>query len=246
MGRHTTRPMGLSMFTLSLGAPFGIPTRVHWSFWLLVLWFAGRELMGPDPSAHAAAWSALFILSLFACVGLHEFGHALAARAFGIHTRSITLLPFGGVALLEGTPWRPSQELVVALAGPAVNLALAPPLIGLAMVMGLSLGESGLSAGSLGEFLALLAIANIILLVFNLLPAFPLDGGRALRAVLCMFLPRGRASRIAAALGQGFAVVFAGVGLWMGNFLLVAIAILVFLASRAEAARYAPPTPPGY
>jgi Zn-dependent protease len=242
MQHHAPPPSGLSMFTLSLGRPFGIPTQIHWSFWALLIWFGGRELTGPNPSVHAAAWSMLLILAVFACIALHEYGHALAARRFGIRTLGVTLLPIGGVAMLERTPTRPLQELAVALAGPAVNLVLAPAFVGLAFALGLTVDDAGMRVRGPADFVLLLGIINVVLLVFNLIPAFPMDGGRALRAVLCLFLARGRATRLAARVGQGFAVLFAGYGLANGDLLLAVIGVFVFLACRAELLRYPPAT----
>lgn len=213
-----------------LGDVAGIGIYVHWSFLVLPV-IVGYSAFGSGGVA-AAAESVLFILAVFACVALHELGHALAARRFGIDTQDITLLPIGGVARLDRMPRKPSQELVIALAGPAVNLVIAA-----AIFAGLSLGSSvrSMFAGGLwtSPFLAQLMVANVVLVVFNLLPAFPMDGGRVLRSVLAMRVSYLRATEIAAGIGQGMAILLGIVGL-MGNGMLVLIALFVFLAARGE------------
>ena len=163
---------------------------------------------------------------------LHEFGHIWAARRYGIRTPDVTLLPIGGVASMERMPEKPAQEIVVALAGPAVNAVIAIVLIA---ALGLSFDPSQIvGRGLQSSFWAQVAVANVILLVFNLIPAFPMDGGRVLRAVLAMWLGFGPATKVAARIGQGLAVVFAFLGL-MGNPLLILIAVFIFLAAAGEA-----------
>ena len=175
-----------------------------------------------------------FMLALFGSVLLHEFGHALTAKAFGIGTRDITLLPIGGISRIEKMPDKPRQELAVALAGPAVNIVIA----GLLFVFlsrtnaWVPLDKLALTQGSLLERVLL---ANISLLFFNLLPAFPMDGGRALRALLACWVNYGQATRIAAGVGQVFAVIFGFVGLLV-NPLLVLIAVFVWFGASQEAA----------
>ncbi len=210
---------------------FGSEIRVHITFFLLLLWIgiAHYQIGGL-----AAAISGLaFILALFACVVAHEFGHALAARRYGIRTPDITLLPIGGLARLERMPEKPRQEIIVALAGPAVNVVIAVVLIGL---FGTQTDVDALASLEDPQqgFFARLAAVNIFLVVFNMIPAFPMDGGRVLRAVLAMSRSRARATRIAARIGQGFAFFLGFVGL-MGNPVLIFIAIFVYLAASAEA-----------
>jgi Zn-dependent protease len=173
------------------------------------------------------------ILLLFLCVLLHEYGHALTARRFGIGTRSITLLPIGGLALLESMPKDPRQEILVALAGPAVNLAIAVALFLGLLIAGRTGALTGfdLDGGSIPE--TLLA-ANLLLAVFNMLPAFPMDGGRVLRAVLALRMDRVRATRLAARVGQVLAVGLGFLGL-IGNPFLVLIAVFVWIGAGSEA-----------
>jgi Zn-dependent protease len=210
----------------------GIDVRVHATFFLLLAWFGFVYY-------ESGGWEAmlsglLFIVLLFVCVLLHEFGHALAARAYGINTPDITLLPIGGVARLERMPEKPVQELVVALAGPAVNVVIA---LGLVIVLGRFFAPADLDAMAEGRanlLVSLLAI-NVTLVFFNLLPAFPMDGGRVLRALLAMRLKHAKATRIAAFIGQAVAVIFALYGLYHSNPFLIIIAVFVFLGARAEA-----------
>ncbi len=211
----------------NLGTISGIRIRLHWSFVLLPVWIYFSSIM--SGSGFAAAVAALvFVLAIFGCVVLHELGHALAARQFGIATRDITLLPFGGVAALERMPRNPFQELWVAVAGPLVNVVIAT-----VVVAGLAISPA-VAASSAGHFLWQLAFANMVLVVFNLIPAFPMDGGRVLRSVLAMFMDYARATSIAALVGQTAAVGLGMLGLLSGNFMLILIAGFVFLAARAE------------
>ncbi|HRX82778.1 MAG TPA: site-2 protease family protein [Pirellulaceae bacterium] len=213
-----------------LGKLAGIGVYLHWSFWLLPAWImlsAGGGLAG-------AVGSVLFVFAIFGCVVLHELGHALMARHYGIGTRDITLYPIGGVASLMRMPRRPSQELAIALAGPAVNVVIAGVLFGVLLVAGI--GTQGVAfnvAG--GSFLINLLVVNIFLVLFNMLPAFPMDGGRVLRAFLAMRKPYLRATEIAVRVGQVVAVFLGVMGLFNGGTLLF-IAAFVFLAAQAELA----------
>src|SRR5512147_789112 len=186
-------------WSFHLGRLLGIDVYIHFTF-LLLLAFIGFSHGFATRSAEAALGGVLFFAGLFVCVLLHEYGHALAARRYGIGTRDITLLPIGGVARLERMPEKPSQEFVVALAGPAVNVVIA-----IGLFVGLKLGGWWQPLSSLsttgGNLFERLLIANVFLVLFNLLPAFPMDGGRVLRALLAMKLNHTRATRIAARIG---------------------------------------------
>lgn len=215
------------MRTWKLFTIAGTAVRLHPTFLLLLLWIVVvKNLEGW--SGAAVAEELLFVLALFGCVVLHEFGHVFVAARFGVRTREITLLPIGGVARLESIPRQPWQELLIALAGPAVNLALA---LSLAVV----LQPSDLAAEPLElPLLARLAVFNIVMGLFNLLPAFPMDGGRVLRAGLALVLDYGRATAIAASLGQLLAGCLALLGL-LGNPFLVLVALFIWLGASQEA-----------
>ncbi len=214
-----------------LGRIAGIDVYVHFTFLLLLGWI-GVSHYTQGGWAQAAV-GILFILALFGIIVLHELGHALAARRYGIPTRDITLLPIGGVARLERMPDKPWQEFVVALAGPAVNVALAAILY-VVLRFGRDLTEVNqamqVGAGFLSQFFWI----NIFLAVFNMLPAFPMDGGRVLRALLAMKLDYVRATQIAATIGQAMAILFAFIGLFENPFL-VFIALFVWLGAAQEA-----------
>jgi len=181
----------------------------------------------------AAAGALALILGIFGSVLLHEFGHALAARRYGIRTPDITLLPIGGVARLERLPEGPAAELVVALAGPLVNVVIAAVLYVVLRVFG---GSAPMSDASLvgGNLAAQLLATNVWLVLFNLLPAFPMDGGRVLRAVLAAWLGRSRATQVAAAVGQAFAFVFVLAGFFF-NPMLIFIGLFIYVAADSEA-----------
>ncbi len=220
-----------------LGKVAGIKIQVHWTFTLLLLWvlFSNYREGGNGASA---LFSLVLVLVLFLCVVLHELGHALMARKYQITTRSITLLPIGGVAALEKIPEKPKEELAVALAGPAVNAGIA---FLLAFILPLQhyagfepeQWEAFFSQPSLASFLVYLFIANTMLVAFNLIPAFPMDGGRVLRALLGFYYSRARATEIASRLGQAVAFFFLFLGLFLNPFLVI-IAIFVYFGAFAE------------
>ncbi len=215
-----------------LGKLFGIEVRVHATFLILLAWVAASHVMAGHGIAMAASGVA-YVLAVFAIVVMHELGHALTARRFGIATRDITLLPIGGVARLERMPSKPSEELLVAVAGPAVNVVLAMLLFGALVTMGTLEDVSRLSVVG-GPFLAKLMWTNVALAVFNFIPAFPMDGGRVLRALLAMRTSYVRATDIAAKVGQGVALVFGLIGLFANPFL-VFIALFVWIGAQSEA-----------
>lgn len=218
--------------TWHLGTFAGIAVRMHATF-LLLLVFVGWQHWLQDQSLAAVVRGVTFIVALFGCVVLHEFGHALTARRFGIATRDITLLPIGGVARLERMPEDPVQELWVALAGPAVNVVIAGVLYAWLAATAALVPLDQIDVAR-GPFLERLLFINVALVGFNLLPAFPMDGGRVVRALLATRLEYTRATQIAATLGQGMAFLFGFLGL-TGNPLLLFIALFVWLGASQEA-----------
>jgi len=222
----------LSM-TWRIGTIAGIAVYMHPTF-LLLLVFVGWQHWLLGHSAAAVAGGVVFMLALFGCVVLHELGHALTARRYGIRTRDITLLPIGGVARLERMPDQPVQEFWVALAGPAVNVVIAAVLYALLLATN---GFAPLEHVSVveGPFLERLMLVNVFLVGFNLLPAFPMDGGRVVRALLATRLEYTRATQIAASLGQSMAFLFGFMGLMSGNPFLIFIALFVWVGAAQEA-----------
>ncbi|WOJ90413.1 site-2 protease family protein [Methylocapsa polymorpha] len=217
-------------WSLTIGR-FGATTlRVHLTFFLLLAWIGvSAWLKGGAPAARD---SVLFIALIFGCVVLHEFGHILMARRFGIETPEVILLPIGGVALMPRMPEKPAQELAVAVAGPMVNVVIAFLLF---LVLG-AIHPDNLARidDPRVSLLARLAAANVFLVLFNMIPAFPMDGGRVLRALLAMKLGGVRATQVAASIGQAFAFALGFLGLF-GNPLLIFIAIFVYMAAAGEA-----------
>lgn len=206
-------------WSLKLGKWFGIEVNLHITF-LLLIGFLALTGFATTRNAGAVAGNIGFLLVLFLCVLLHEFGHALAARRYGIPTKDITLLPIGGVARLERMPTDPKQELVVALAGPAVNVVIA-----LALLPIIALSDAA--------FFERLFTTNLFLVAFNMIPAFPLDGGRVLRAGLALKMDYAKATSTAATIGQGFAVVFGIIGLFTNPFLIL-IAVFIWFGAAGE------------
>lgn len=219
-------------WSLKLGRVFGIPIFIHWTFLILIgyllYWHLGR---GDDLATTIEGVG--YVLAIFGCIVLHELGHALAARHYGIPTTDITLLPIGGVARLQRMPERPSEELVVALAGPAVNVLLAGGLYVIGVRPPADMDPATVLVS--GPFLPRLMFVNIFILLFNLLPAFPMDGGRVLRALLAMVMPYAVATRSAASIGQLMAIIFGFLGLAGGNPFLLLIALFVWIGAEAEA-----------
>ena len=218
-------------WSLKLGKLAGIDVYAHGTFLLLLAWLAGSSLVR-GAGLRATLESTGLIVAVFAVVVLHELGHALAARRFGIRTRDILLLPFGGIASLERIPDKPWQELVVAAAGPAVNVGLAAIFFSLAALAGEPLGASAPGLEGTAP-LASLAWVNVSLAAFNVLPAFPMDGGRVLRGLLGLRLPIERATEIAARVGQVMAILFAMVGV-LASPMLLFIALFVWLGAKQE------------
>ncbi|SMD44279.1 Zn-dependent protease (includes SpoIVFB) [Aquiflexum balticum DSM 16537] len=219
-------------FSLFLGKYKNVKVFIHWTFSLLLLWIIISNLRQGMPWIDIF-WIIIFVLALFFCVVLHEFGHALAAQKYGIQTKDIVLYPIGGIARLEKLPEDPKQELWVAIAGPLVN-------IGLFIILSTILSITGFDLENLEEIkinpntiILYLASANLVLALFNLLPAFPMDGGRVLRAFLAIRLPRAKATQIAGGIGQFLAIFFIFFGLF-NNPILVLIGLFIFLGAGAE------------
>lgn len=218
-------------WSISIVRIAGSEIRIHLTFLLLLLWIGLAQYSAGG--ADAAVHSVIFVIAVFACVALHELGHALAARRYGIATPDITLLPIGGLARLSRLPEKPAEEVVIAIAGPLVNVVIAAVLI---LVFGASLDPASLTEieDPAHGFLTRLAVVNVFLFAFNLIPAFPMDGGRILRALLAFKFGRRRATETAARIGQALAFFFGFLGLIGGNPILVFIAIFVYLAAAAE------------
>jgi stage IV sporulation protein FB len=210
----------------------GIQIRVHLTFLVFLAWVGLSD--GMDAGWGAAVSGVALICTVFGCILLHELGHAFAARRYGIRTPDITLLPIGGMARLERIPERPREEMVVALAGPVVSAVLA---VIFGLVSGFQFSTMDSYHWAWGGFASRLFTINTGLLLFNLLPVFPLDGGRVFRALLAMRFDYQRATRIAAAFGQVFAVGLAAAGLLLPAPMLVFVAIFLFLGAGSEAAQ---------
>ena len=217
-------------WSFPIGRLLGSELRVHATFLILLAYVGGSAYSfgGLD----AALVNVAYVLALFACVIAHEYGHALTARRFGIPTPDITLLPIGGVARLMRIPEKPGQEVLVALAGPAVNVVI---FFVLWITAGLSFEAAPLTGGmTFADLPRELATLNLILAAFNMIPAFPMDGGRVLRALLAMKFNRVRATAIAATIGQITSFIFGFLGLLTGNVLLIFVAIFVYMAATGE------------
>lgn len=238
----------LQVFTL-----YGIPLRLHWTFALIFV-FVFYKGKSENWSFQEILLETGFVLSLFLCVALHEYGHALMARRFGVSTLDIILSPIGGVARLDRLPAKPQHELWIALAGPLVNIGIAlllglyfisiPSGLRLQLLQALASQEGSYLFSDIPEWgiwLLGLFVINIALALFNMIPAFPMDGGRILRALLSMWIGRLRATWFAARIGQGLAVAFIGFNLWRlwessgkDGLLSVFIGVFVFLLARNE------------
>jgi len=217
---------------LKLGTFAGIDVFVHTTFLLLIGWIGYSHWLQYGTIAKVAE-GILFILALFLCVVLHEYGHALTARRYGVKTRDITLYPIGGVARLERMPDKPIEELWVALMGPAVNVVIAAVLFAYLFATNSLVPMNQLTIAS-GSFLGRLMAVNVSLVLFNLIPAFPMDGGRVLRALLAMRMDYVRATQVAANIGQGLAFLLGLIGLFNNPFLLF-IAFFVWIGASQEA-----------
>jgi len=220
-------------WSLHIGSVGGTEIRIHVTFLLFLVWLGA--IYYRQGGAEAAWQGTIFIVLIFLCVLLHELGHVFAARRYGVKTRDVTLWPFGGIASMERMPEKPSQELIVALAGPAVNVVIA---LALFIYLGATLDPDNLTRieDPKVSMAVKVLFANIVLVIFNMIPAFPMDGGRVLRALLAMRMGNARATELAASIGQGFAVLFGILGIFY-NPMLIIIAVFIFLAASGEAAQ---------
>jgi len=227
----------MKQFSISLGKVYGIPISIHWTFWILIVWIVVNGFSAGQ-SISQVLWYVLFVLAIFTCVGLHELGHALAAKRFDIDTHSITFLPIGGLARLSHIPKNPRQELIITIAGPMVNLIIAMILGIVIMLLGNGMAiitedTEFVASINADNFMFMLLTVNISLFIFNMIPAFPMDGGRVFRALLSFRLPRFKATSIAVRTGQAFAILFVLLGLLYNPFLIV-IAIFISISAQSE------------
>jgi len=216
-------------WSLKIGRVSGIALQLHLTLLLLVVWigYVGFVEMG----MRGALWSVALVVGILACIMLHELGHSLVAQQWGVQVRSITLLPIGGVAALKGLPEKPWHEMAIALSGPAVNLAIAValwPFAGITVPLFV-----GSIPYDLSSFLSTMVGANLTLFLFNFIPAFPMDGGRLLRAALALVMPFARATVIAATVGQVLAILFVVAGLKFSLWL-VLIGLFIFFGAEGE------------
>ncbi|MFP4060249.1 MAG: site-2 protease family protein [Bacteroidales bacterium] len=219
-------------YSMNLGRPFGIKVSIHWTFLLLIAWVVIVALQQGGDFQQVVMY-VIFILALFVCVTLHEFGHSLAARRYGIETKSITLLPIGRMANIKGMPEKPREEIIVTLSGLIVNVVIAGLIWGIIATTGSIDMDMQFEKITAKNFFLLLMVTNLFIVAFNLIPAFPMDGGRILRAALSLKMNRRKATRAASITGQFFGIVFTIGGLFINPFLVI-IGIFVFLGARAE------------
>lgn len=220
-----------------IGRAFGIDVKMHWTF-LLLLGVFGYLAYQRSGSTASALVTVGIIVALFFCVLLHEYGHSLVAQRLGIGIRDITLLPIGGVARMKALPEKPWDEVKIAVAGPLVNVVLAPVFLGLALLFGADFTATPdpfAGIRSAGQAFFYLTIINVVLAVFNLIPAFPMDGGRVLRGLLATRFGAVRATDISSAVGQVFAAGFFLLGILSNAFLLALVAVFIFFGASGEA-----------
>lgn len=220
----------------------GIGVNIHPTFGLVFVWAGLQWGIGSNRGAWPLLLGLLLVLLVFASVLLHELGHCAMAQQFGVRVLDITLWPFGGVARIEQMPALPRSELLIALAGPAMNFAIAvallPPVALVWVLFGrerILTGPDVLASITPASLIAYIAITNLFIMVFNLLPAFPVDGGRMLRAALTPGLGRDRATSVAVAIGMVMAAVIIVLGIWQRQLILPILGVFVFFAARAEA-----------
>ena len=225
--------MGRSLY---IGTYLGIPVKVHWSFGLILL-LIGYIIYDEGYNPRESTSLIMYVFSLFLCVILHEYGHALAARKFGVGTEDIILSPIGGLARLHSIPENPKKELVIAIAGPLVNLIIALLLILAILLIGQVNFDQQDTMTMLVHpvgFMQMVLLLNIVLFVFNLIPAFPMDGGRILRAGLSLKMDRLKATRIASITGRLFSIAFMVIGVYYSHYALIFIGLFVYIMAFKE------------
>jgi Zn-dependent protease len=216
-------------WSLTIGRIAGTSIRLHFTFLLFLIWIGAADYIAGGTAA--AVDSVMFIILVFLCVTLHEFGHILMGRRFGVNTPEVILSPIGGIANMERMPEKPVQELLVAIAGPLVNVVIA---LALMAVFGLGLREVFTADFETATLAQRLLLVNCTLVLFNLIPAFPMDGGRVLRALLAMNMGKPKATALAARIGQGFAFLFVLLGLFY-NPILMLVGFFIYFAAGSEA-----------
>lgn len=220
-----------------LGVFAGIPVKVHWSFGLLILFILFVAYQNGQAPIEFIFF-VLLVMTLFLCVILHEFGHALTAKYFKVQTKDIIISPIGGVARLEKLPKAPKEELLIAIAGPAVNVVIAAlcfaGIFGFLGLDGLILDPESARIDDFAKYIKTVFYINVVLFLFNLIPAFPMDGGRILRALLSFKLSRQLSTQIASTIGKVFALIFIGYGLYIGHFVLAFIGGFIFYMATTE------------
>jgi Zn-dependent protease/predicted transcriptional regulator len=220
-------------WSLYIGKAFGIKIFIHWTFLILVFWIIQMQILQKH-GLKEILWNIAFVFAVFACIVLHELGHALTAKRFNATTRDIILLPIGGLARIENLPEKPMQELLVAVMGPAVNIAISAVLFVILQVSNAFPASIRNVDITQTNFLFQLFSINIFLALFNFIPAFPMDGGRVLRALLSLKLPRVKATRFAAYTGQFIAILFVILGFSYSPMLMF-IGFFIFLGAHVEA-----------
>ncbi len=223
--------------SLHIGTYAGIPVFIHWSFGFIFFYIAYQSFE-EGLSLISFLFQVALTLTVFLCIVLHEYGHALMARKYGVQTKDIIIFPIGGVARLERIPKKPIQEFLMTLAGPMVNIAIAIILGVLFLILFgveiFEIGIGGLLDNNLRSFIGLLIVINLFLFLFNMIPAFPMDGGRLVRSSLAMKIGHVRATHIATIIGKICAIGFVGIAFWRGDIILAFIGAFVFYAAHNE------------
>jgi Zn-dependent protease len=219
--------------SLKIARPFGISIYIHWTFLFIIAWIVAIDI-GQGFNTGQILMSVLFVLTLFICVVLHELGHSLTAKALGGEVKSITLLPIGGMANIKKMPDKPKEEFLITIAGLAVNVVIALILwVVLSSLGRLDFQDMDFQAITAQNFFVMLMAVNLFIVAFNLIPAFPMDGGRILRSLLSFKMSKVKATRISKSIGKTFGVLFAIAGLFYNPFLVI-IGIFVFIGAQAE------------